>query len=239
MVFVLRVAVVIFAKCVLAERNEAVKTALKMEDATKLLVDNLIAELAQLRRENAEMTMKAEMLAKEVKRLSPEALAPAPMMEEKVIQEHISESLEQSESKSETQSKELQSTGGPCPTYPAFSSCATACMLSTRQGMPCVCNTHFHGGGGTKSCPRVHMHAKDHISSPHLYCCGINTNDYNYVTAWAMSDVQAEGRQNCYKEKSSGIQQSTAYCPNSDHPDPCIRTYTGASMNCAANGNAP
>jgi len=238
MVFFFRVAVVVFAKCVLAERNEAVKTALKMEDATKLLVDNLIAELAQLRRENAEMTMKAEMLAKEVKRLSPEALAPAPMMEEKVIQEHISESLEQSETKSETQSKELQSTAVNCPTYSAFSSCATACMLSgaTGQGLPCVCNTHFHGGKGTKSCPRVRMHAKDHISSPTLYCCGKNSNDYNYVTAWAMSDVQPEGRNNCYKEKSSGIQQSTAYCPNTD---PCIRYYTGASMNCAASENAP
>jgi len=227
--------VVIFAKCVLAERNEAVKTALKMEDATKLLVDNLIAELAQLRRENAEMTMKAEMLAKEVKRLSPEALAPAPMMEEKVIQEHISDSLEQSETKSETQSKELQSTGGNCPTYDAFSSCSTACMLSTAQGMPCVCNTHFHGGKGTKSCPRVKMLAKDHTSSPTMWCCGKNNNDYNYVTAWAAADVQSEGRNNCYKEKNSGIQQSRAYCPNTD---PCTRTYTGSSMNCAANANA-
>merc|ERR1719507_2158361 len=54
-----------------AERNEAVKTAHKMESATKTLVDNLISELAQLRRENAEMTMKAELLANEVKRLSP------------------------------------------------------------------------------------------------------------------------------------------------------------------------
>jgi len=180
------------------------------------------------------MTMKAEMLAKEVKRLSPEALAPAPMVEEKVIQEHISDSLEQSETKSETQSKDLQSTGGSCPTYSAFSSCSTACIRTAAQGMPCVCNTHFHGGKSTKSCPRVKLHATEHISSPHLWCCGKN-NDVGYVTAYAKADVEEEGRQNCWKEKSSGIQQSTAWCPNTD---PCIRTYTGSSMNCNANENA-
>jgi len=114
MVFFFRIAVVVFAKCVLAERNEAVKTALKkMEDATTLLVDNLIAEVAQLRRGNAEMTMKAEILAKEVKRLSPEVQAPAPMVAEREIQEPESDSLEQSDTKSKETSLE-NSTVGEC-----------------------------------------------------------------------------------------------------------------------------
>merc|ERR1712008_290013 len=53
------------------ERNEATKQALKHESATKTLVDNLLSELAQLRRENAEKTMAAEVMAKEIRRLQP------------------------------------------------------------------------------------------------------------------------------------------------------------------------
>jgi len=52
------------------ERNEALNAALQMESATRTLVDNLIAELSELRRENADITMKAELLANEVTRLS-------------------------------------------------------------------------------------------------------------------------------------------------------------------------
>lgn len=55
-----------------SERNEAVKTARQMESATRTLVDNLIAELSELRRKNADITMKAELLAKEVTLLSKE-----------------------------------------------------------------------------------------------------------------------------------------------------------------------
>merc|ERR1712008_130643 len=53
------------------ERNEATKQALKHESATKTFVDNLLSELAQLRRENAEKTMAAEVIAKEIRRLQP------------------------------------------------------------------------------------------------------------------------------------------------------------------------
>merc|ERR1711933_271944 len=50
------------------------------EVATKTLLDNLITELEQLRRENAEITMKTEFLATEVLRLSPSTNATSPAM---------------------------------------------------------------------------------------------------------------------------------------------------------------
>jgi len=71
MTWILGLFVAALMHCVVGERNEAVKTEAKMEGATKTLVDNLIAELAQLHRENAELSMRAEHLATELRRLSP------------------------------------------------------------------------------------------------------------------------------------------------------------------------
>merc|ERR1719195_701423 len=71
MTWLLRVAMVAFVQHAAGERKDTVTTAVKMKGATKRLVDNLGVELAQLRRENAELTMKAELLSNEVRRLAP------------------------------------------------------------------------------------------------------------------------------------------------------------------------
>mmetsp|Transcript_57706 Transcript_57706/g.114497 ORF Transcript_57706/g.114497 Transcript_57706/m.114497 type:complete len:221 (-) Transcript_57706:165-827(-) len=167
MVFFFRIAVVVFAKCVLAERNEAVKTALKMEDATKLLVDNLIAEMAQLRRENAEMTMKAEILAKEVKRLSPEARAPAPMVSEKVIQQHISDSL--------TQSKETDGAERRGPNCPSFTALQTTnkCIVQLMTQMTDV-NQQVATGSSQMQCAPFTVTLDGMTGKMPNSCCGFS-----------------------------------------------------------------
>lgn len=88
MTWLLRIAMVAFMQYAAGEREEAVTTAIKMKSATKRLVDNLIVDLAQLRRENAELTMKAELLANEVRRLAPAEKPPAPKVTDSQRERH-------------------------------------------------------------------------------------------------------------------------------------------------------
>jgi len=66
--------VMAFVPSTFAERNEAARSGLKMEKTANRLVDNLLAELARLRRENADLIMKHdELLAAGLKTLSPQS----------------------------------------------------------------------------------------------------------------------------------------------------------------------
>jgi len=175
-----------------ADRDEAVKTAIQMESATKTLVDNLISELAELRREgaaelaqlrrdnaeklaelrreNAEITMRAELLANEVRRLA-RAEANAPVVSEMPVQQHTGET----EASLEEGGSEIKR---GCPTRNKIGSCRSVKLYSgAQQQMHQNYHTTVCKVVGTWTCPEKRFSGVCHSATSLLAeasCCAKN-----------------------------------------------------------------
>merc|ERR1719411_558718 len=166
----MRIVVAFLVKCAFAERNEAVKTAMKMGSATKTLVDNLITELAQLRRENAEMIMATESLENEIKRLKSSEEATSKVGEVQKNMQLEDESMEVSDSSE-------QKTNG-CPTWTKLS-CTTKQLWSAAQNQAHLnVNTKVCTVASTETCDRYTMHDMYHSGTSTSYknaeCCALS-----------------------------------------------------------------
>jgi len=163
------VAVLILATCALGDRDER-RVAQQMDGATKVLVDNLLAELSQARRENSEITMETELLANEVRRLSRIEVS-GPKVDELQVAPH-SQSLEESKSEKQvvtlngslmsetdygnTCDFDYQNTDGSWNCKGSFSCCGSGCNgYSTSTGTIscyCLCVHNMNRGACVPSC---------------------------------------------------------------------------------------
>jgi len=204
----------------MGERNEAVKTAIKMESATKTLVDNLIAELAQLRRENAEMTMKAELLANEVRRLSPrapedqgevqvhkhgESVASLEEGKEEAKVETLAKtSLETSDESTKKVEDEKNLVKG-CPSYTALVNPRTtgAYVFYGNNQLGCLGMQLWADGTEERTCPYYEMSVPSGVHDGDVEvwrCCGLTTagKDTAFNTANAVKK-----QNNCFEPNGS------------------------------------
>jgi len=183
MTWVLQMVMLAFVQCAAGERNEAVKTALKMESATKTLIDNLIAELGQLRRANAEMTMKAELLANEVKRLSPGE-----------------EDLGNNEKISKLETVDIKEHKASCASYT---------KLSTTAGWSCWTGQHCIATGSSgrtafattsvEKCPFVNMKLSSEVGNEEAWKCSATSGESEDDAYPWSSGLEAKGNVNhCY-----------------------------------------
>jgi len=237
---------VILMACVpltMGERNEAVKTAIKMESATKTLVDNLIAELAQLRRENAEMTMKAELLANEVRRLSPRAPEDQGEIQVHKHGESVA-SLEEGkeEAKVETLAKTSLETSDEstnkvedgkdlvkgCPVYTQLTGVSRLSAYIYANGgngpLGCIGMQYFAEGSQQLTCPYNEMDVDSGVHDGKVKfwkCCGITNAREETVWSKQGATQAPGGQQNCLQPQ--GSLQGHIYSP-------CATTWQ-SSMN--------
>lgn len=251
----MRLVVLILANCAHADRDEAVKTAIKMESATKVLVDNLISELAELRhesaaelaqlrrdnakklaelrRENAEITMRAELLANEVRRLA-RAEANAPVVGEMPVQQHTGET----EASLEESGSEIKR---GCPTRNKIGSCRQVQLYSgASQQMHQNYHTTVCKVVGKWTCPGKRFSGICHSATSLLAeatCCAKNNKNeeaYNEDVYQYSDSPQLDQKKTVYgfKNEMDGCASSSNDAAGNQNSWNCGAPWTETGTSC-------